>query len=141
MSSRKKYEIYVAVHRSEPLDYQKYRHAALYFKPVGGGATMYFHVVGAALDFELQKRTSYENSATLVRLIPVGVTKNAITAEQLTSLMRNTPIKNDDYEFNCQAWVQKTLEGLAAAGHITNEEYAKGVDDMIEATMDGTDDP
>ena len=87
-----------------------------------------------------RKRTAYDvySSETLCRLIAVGVSKIAMTPEELESLMRGTFVNNQDYELNCQDWVQKTLERMATEGYLMSEEYEQGLD---KPTMEAADEP
>lgn len=53
--------------------------------------------------------------------------------------MEYVAVENGDPEFNCQQWVDYALRTLCHANYLTAEEYDKGVNGMIDATMEAED--
>lgn len=143
MSQRQKYRVYIAVHRGDPVDFQKFRHTALWFLPVDSGSSHYCHVRGSTGDFSYEKRSDYNptKTQTFAKLIDVGTTKTSMTSSELTNHVKDTPVKNRDWEFNCHTWVDNAVQRMYRAGYLTKEEYEEGRDAMIDATMEAADEP
>ena len=144
------YTAYTIVFKGDPLDLQQYRHTALLFVPLTGDGeadaaadTYYCNAVGVSGEFEFEDGTNHQPQLEekFVAQLEVGRTKTAMTPHQLASLMRRVPVLNDDYEFNCQSWVQLALERLSKDGYLTQEEYDDGVNDMVSETMKAADEP
>lgn len=144
-------EVRILVYVGDPVDYQKFRHTALYFKIVNGsasdtGTTLLAHVTGVIGQFRLEVRGGYkpEESTTLVKDIPVGRLRSRRGVEikhmpEIAKLMYSVPPDNVDPEFNCHSWISKALEKLVKEGFLTEEEADEGTTMMIRATLEAKD--
>lgn len=145
MSESSKSGIYVriAVYKSEPLDYQKFRHVALWFEFDNGADSVAIHIVGPNQDYQLQVREHYNpaGSRLFEKEVQVGWAKAGSTKSQLVDIVSKTPIDNTSRGFNFQVWVVDALNLLAQEGYIDQEDYLGAVDRMIDATMDAKDEP
>ena len=143
MSQRQKHRVYIVVHKGDPLDYQKYRHTAVWVVPADGSAHYYCHVVGKTGDFSYEQRINYnpKGSRTFAKLIDVGETRTLSTTSEFTKFVKGTPVKKDDPEFNCQSWVDDAVSRMYRAGYLTKKEYEEGTDAMLDATMEAGDEP
>ncbi|EGY14262.1 uncharacterized protein VDAG_05426 [Verticillium dahliae VdLs.17] len=56
MSSKKKYKIYIAVHKGDPIDFSKYRHTGLWCMPEDRYSHYYFYVKGLTGDFTFERQ-------------------------------------------------------------------------------------
>ncbi len=143
MSQPQKYSVYIVVHKGDPVDFQKFRHTALWLVPVDNGSNYYCHVRGSTGDFEYEKRSDYNptRTRTFAKLINVGETKTSMTSSELTSQVEGTPVNNKDREFNCQTWVDDAVRRMYRAGYLTKEEYEEGTNGMLDATLEAIDEP
>ncbi|KAM3503506.1 hypothetical protein MY11210_008690 [Beauveria gryllotalpidicola] len=141
MPSKQKYKVYVAVFKGDPVDFQKYRHTGLWFVPEGSGTKYYFHVKGFTGSFEFERRENFDptTSRTFAKKIKLGKTKLYLTSDELAALLENVSVNNNDPEFNCQQWVQYVLWALFDNGYLNEEQYNDGLNGMIDATMEATD--
>jgi hypothetical protein len=138
------WDVYIAIHKGDPLDYQKYRHTGVWLVPVGGsGSNYYCHIRGTPGEFVYETRTNYDpqSSRTFAKLIGVARTTKEATAAEITDVMRLTPVQNDNWEFNCQIWVETAVKRLYQQGYISEKQYFDGTDAMVEATMEAVDEP
>ncbi|KAI5455756.1 hypothetical protein BGZ63DRAFT_368398 [Mariannaea sp. PMI_226] len=142
MPTNRDYKVYTIVYRSTPLDLQMYRHVALLFKPSGKSSSYYFNVVGSTGEFEFEMRKDFDptSSGKFEKKIKVAKLSAQITSSYLNQLMEGVPIVNENPEFNCQVWVDYALYVLCQQGYITNDEYVKGRNEMVDATMEARDD-
>jgi len=131
----------IIVFRAEPLDYQKYRHTALWFRFQGGDDTVVMHVIGVIGSFEFEARDNYDptTSAKFTKEISVGCLLTPMTKAELVTLISQTPPDNRDREFNCQVWVANVLSRLSDQGYLLKEQTDAGINDMVEATMEAED--
>ena len=60
---------------------------------------------------------------------------------QLVALISQTPPDNSNREFNCRSWVEVVLKGPSDAGYLLQEDYSKGIDGMVDVTMEAADGP
>lgn len=145
MSESSKSGVYVriAIYKSEPLDYQKFRHVALWFEFDNGTDSVAIHVVGPNQDYQLEIRDHYNPAGNrpFEKEVAVGWTKADLTKSQLVDIVSETPVDNTSREFNCQVWVGDALKLLTQEGYIEQEEYLGAVDRMIDATMEAEDEP
>ncbi|KAM0666491.1 hypothetical protein MY8738_005656 [Beauveria namnaoensis] len=141
MSTKRKYDVYVAVFHGTPVDFCKYRHTGLWYEPEDDGTTFYAHVTGLEGEFRFQERWNYdpEGSRSFAKKVRVGTTKRPLTDSELVALSESVSVDNDNPEFNCQQWVQYALLVLYENGLITEKEYNDGVNGMIDATMEAKD--
>lgn len=145
MSESSKSGIYVriAVYKSEPLDYQKFRHVALWFEFDNGVDSVIIHIVGPNQGYQLEAREQYDpvKSKLFEKEVKVGWITADLTKSQLIAFVSRTPIDNVSREFNCQMWVGEALKLLAEGGYIQKAEYLSAVDTMIDITMEAKDEP
>ncbi|PMB73315.1 hypothetical protein BM221_000736 [Beauveria bassiana] len=141
MSTKRNYDIYVAVFKGIPMDFCKFRHTGLWFYPDEGTEECYVHVVGLTGEFEFETRLGWDpaNTVSFAKKVKVGTTKRSLTTSELVALSQSIPVENRNPEFNCQQWVQRALLALFKNGYITEEEYNNGVNGMIDATMEAED--
>ena len=144
-------EVRILVYMGTPIDYQKYRHTALYFNTVNSnasdtGASLLVHVTGVIGEFRLEVRGGYdpESSMRLAKDIPVGRLRPCRGIEvkhiaEVAKMMYSVPPNNADPEYNCHSWVSKALEKLVNEGFLREEEAEEGVDKMIRATLEAKD--
>ncbi|KAH6971037.1 hypothetical protein BKA56DRAFT_635994 [Ilyonectria sp. MPI-CAGE-AT-0026] len=141
MPNTTKYEIYVTVHKGDPIDFSKYRHTGLWFVPEDGSSHYYYHVKGLTGEFSFEWRKDFDptTSRTFAKKVRVGTTHHSLTSSELTSQMESVDVLNNDPEFDCQQWVELALKALYHAGHLTAAQYETGLSGMIDATMDAKD--
>lgn len=131
----------VVVFKGSPLDYQKYRHTALWFQI--GDESITAHVIGSRGAFEFEVKDNYNpvKSLRFAKYVDVGWLRATMTKAQLVALVSQTPPDNRDSEFNCQTWVGQVLSRLKDQGMISQEEAFTGLDGMVQATLEAEDDP
>lgn len=137
-SSAKTFKVSAIVFKQpEKSDYQKLRHTALWFEPVGGGTTVFCNATGEQGAFAFEKRENYNplNAAKYAGRVKVGTMRKAMTYLDLERKMRSVPCRNEDEEFNCQNWVDDAVKKLSQDGYLTNEEYEVSMSEMIDITM------
>ncbi|KAL3595618.1 hypothetical protein FPOAC2_09967 [Fusarium poae] len=141
MSGATRYTVYVAVHKGNPIDFSKYRHTGLWFVPEDSSPHYFFHVKGKPSEFLFEMRKNWDptTSATFAKKVMVGKIQHPLTSSEVEQHMRSVTVGNDDYEFNCQQWVQMALLSLRHQGCLTEEQYDAGVNGMIDATMEAAD--
>ncbi|KFY81752.1 hypothetical protein V500_11133 [Pseudogymnoascus sp. VKM F-4518 (FW-2643)] len=135
--------IRIAVYKSEPLDYQKFRHVALWFAFDNGADKVVIHITGPNQGYKIEVRENYDpaGSRLFQKWVEVGWTKTNLTKSQLVAFVSRTPIDNVSRGFNCQMWVGEALKVLAQGGYIEQAEYLGAVDTMIDITMEAKDEP
>ena len=133
--------ISIAVFKGDPVDYQKYRHTALWIRFRDGSPAILAHIVGPPGEFEFQVREHYDpsQSASLAKIVDVGYLQVRTTSTQLRSALRAIPINNSDPEFNCQTWIETVLKRLKDRNLLSNESYENGVDGMVDAIAEAED--
>lgn len=143
-TSRVKHDIGVSVvvFSNPGLDFQKYRHVALYFD-LENGKSVTIHIIGSPREFEPEIREEYipELSVTHAGTRKVCNLANKMSKPELISFVLQTPIDNNSLEFSCQHWLGDTLERFHNAGHMSREDWIKGVDAMIDLTREAADEP
>lgn len=129
----------IPVFVGEPLDYQRYRHTALRFQfSDSTTAPVVIHITGPNRGYKLEARDDFDESMTFAKDVLVGWLRVPMTKAQLVSFVCQTPIDNSDLEFNCQTWVERALKRLVQAGYLEQEDYTNGVNGMVDATMEAT---
>lgn len=78
-------------------------------------------------------------AADLARVIQVSSLPDTVPASSLQRTVAETPILNDDTDWNSQNWVGDTLDRLVAAGYLDAEAQARVLDEMVDAVMEATD--
>lgn len=131
----------IAVFKSNPVDYQKWRHTALSFKFSNpASAPVMVHIVGAPGLFTLQVVPNYDpiGSRTIAGIHTIGTLLRPISKDQLITFVSQTPIDNRSSEFNCQNWVHDALKRLKDAGYLTPTMFDEAFDEMMEITLQAT---
>lgn len=138
--------VQIAVFKSEPVDYQKFRHVALWFGFDNGAnevVMVVIHIIGPNQEYRIEVRENYDpaGSTLFQKWVEVGRTKNRPTKSQLVDFVSRTPIDNHSQGFNCQLWVGDALKLLAQGGFIEHAEYLSAVDKMVDIIMEARDEP
>lgn len=134
--------ISIVVYEGDPIDSQGFRHTALFVQFTDRSPTMLAHVAGPSGGFEFQVRINHDPSQTqtFAKFVDVGFLGVPTNSVQLTTALRAVEIKNNDREFNCQTWVEQVLKKLKDRKDLSQEEYDKGVDGMVDAIAEAKDD-
>lgn len=80
-------------------------------------------------------------SRSFAKEVPVGPLRVPMTRSQIKAFTSSTPLDNSSREFNCQVWVDAALKRLSDEGYLLIEDYSRGVDGMVDATMEAEDEP
>jgi len=133
----------IAVFKGDPVDYQKYRHTALLFRFNDDSPPLVIHVVGPPMGYQLQVRDNYDptRSRTFAKEVQAGWLTVPMTKAQLVSLISQNSPDNSNQEFNCQTWVGAVLQRLCDMRYMSQEDGTKGVNGMVDATMEAEDEP
>jgi hypothetical protein len=104
---------------------------------------MIVHITGPNRGYELETRDNYEpsTSRSFAKEVQVGWISTRMTKVQLAGLICQTPIDNSSRDFDCQKWVAAALQRLTTARYLTNEECRDGINGMVDATMEATEEP
>ncbi|KAJ5198082.1 uncharacterized protein N7498_007199 [Penicillium cinerascens] len=135
----------ILVSVASPLDYARYRHASLYFQfdhETEAIKSSLMEVVGSPGFFSFSERVNSElpsSSTNLARVIQVSSIPDTVPVSSLQRIVADTPILNDDTDWNSQNWVGDTLERLVAVGYLDAEAQGRGLDEMVDAIMEATD--
>lgn len=134
--------ISVLVHRGQPLDYQMYRHTAIFIQFQDDSPPLLVQISEPNGEYEFDCVPHYkpESNADLVKTIDVGFLRVAIEPATLARTMATVRIDNHDREFNCQTWVEMALKRLRDLELLTPEAYSDGVDGMVDAIAEAEDD-
>ena len=132
----------IIVFKSEPVDYQKYRHTALFFEFEDGQPAVYIHATGTQRDFSVEQREGYNprSSRQYVKQVEVGWLGVAMTRAHLISCAWKIGPDNESYEYNCHSWVQEVLSSFQRLGYLSLATYKAALDGMIEGTLEAADD-
>ncbi|KAK7606534.1 hypothetical protein BKA81DRAFT_177433 [Phyllosticta paracitricarpa] len=138
MATETTVHVSIIIFRGEPLDWQKYRHTALLFTFADETQSVMIHATGSRYAFRLETMSNRDPrlSRSFAKEVDVGQIRFPMTKPRLVELISETPINNSDPEFNCQVWVENALQRLKGANQLSEDEYTKGVDGMIDATME-----
>lgn len=85
------------------------------------------------------KKRNTLTAADLARVIQVSSLPDTVPVSSLQRTVAETPILDDDADWNSQNWVGDTLERLVAAGYLSAEAQGRGLDEMVDAVMEATD--
>lgn len=136
-------QIYVtiAVYKGDPVDYQKYRHTALYFQFQDGSKPLLIHAVGPPGMLSVQMRENYvpSQSATFAKEVAIGWLQVTLTRPQLISFVLDSEPDNGDREYNCHSWIEVIIRRMRDAGYILPNTYSASLDGMMAATLEATD--
>jgi len=95
------------------------------------------------MGYRLQDRDNYDpmQSRTFAKEVQVGWPTVPVMKAHLVFLVsQNYPDKSSQ-EFSCQTWVGAGLKRLREIGYQSQENCTKGVNGMVDATMDVEDEP
>lgn len=131
----------IAVFRSEPADFQKWRHVSICFRVSKKSIPFIAHIIGPNRAYYFELRTGYEPrcSRTFVREVRVGTGKSAVSMPCLTAVLEAVRIDNLSMEFNRQLWVGAALRMLVQHELLDKDEVTRAIGDMIEATLEAGD--
>jgi hypothetical protein len=104
---------------------------------------MIVHITGPNRDYRRETRDDNEptSSSSFAKEVRVGWISTRMTKAQLTGFIHQTPVDNSSLDFDCQKWVGAALQRLAIAGYLTDRECRDGVNGMVDATMEATEEP
>lgn len=133
--------ISIAIYEGNPLDYQEYRHTALFASFANGNPSALVHVVGPPGEYEFEITDDYDpsRSRSLAKAVDVGSLSVQASRAQVIRVLEAVPVDNDDHEFNCQTWVEAALRKLAELSMLKRELYTQGVDGMVDAIAEARD--
>lgn len=133
--------ISVIVSKGSSVDWQEYRHTALWLEFPDLSPSMLVHVVGSLglFKYNFRELAKPEESKYFAKLIVAGTLTSAITQREVLDTLGSVPIANDDLEFNCQTWVELALRTLRDKGTLSKESYEQGFNGMIDATLEAKD--
>jgi hypothetical protein len=81
-----------------------------------------YQILGYATVFRFEcSEGKVDNSERFFRY--VSITKDFHSLESLHDAICNTPVNNDDQDFNCQSWAIELLRKTNQTGLITEHEY------------------
>lgn len=75
MPGETNYKIYIAVHKGDPVDFLKFRHAGLWCVPEDGSSHYYFHVKGLTGAFAFERRKNFDPTTSMTFAKKVRVSK------------------------------------------------------------------
>jgi len=131
--------ISVMVYKGEPLDYQQYRHVAIWIRFGDGSESALVNIVGPNKDYKTE--VSYGNNPadgrSFLKEVQVGWTTTPMPAASLVTFIWQTPIDNSTTDFDCQKWVALALQRLAQSRYLGEAECRNGVNAMVDATLEG----
>ncbi|KAK3081580.1 hypothetical protein LTS18_005188 [Coniosporium uncinatum] len=92
---------------------------------------------------QLQVRHDYDptQSRTFAKEVQVGWLTVAMSKAQLVYIVSQNSPDNSSQEFNCQTWVGAVPERLCGSGYLLQDDCTKGVNGMVDATMEAEDEP
>ncbi|OQD68447.1 hypothetical protein PENDEC_c035G03162 [Penicillium decumbens] len=132
----------ILVFIGDPVDYTKYRHAALFFE-FPNGSTCVMHVEGSPGEFVFRAYDNYnpERSRKLARKIPVAELQDSISEVSIRGVISRTLVKNarDDADWNCQNWVGDALVRMVTNGHLNASQRDSAIGAMTDVLLDAKD--
>lgn len=131
----------IAIYQGDRLDYQEYRHTALFASFANGDPSALVHVVGPPGEYETEITDNYDpsRSRSLANAVDVGPLSVQANRAHIIRILKAVPVDNDDHEFNCQTWVEAALKKLTELRMLSSESYMQGVDGMIDAIAEAKD--
>ncbi|KAK3054505.1 hypothetical protein LTS18_011980, partial [Coniosporium uncinatum] len=101
------------------------------------------HVIGPSMGYYVQVRDNYDptQSRTLATEVQVGWLTIAMTKAHLVLLVSQNYLDNSSQEFSCQTWVGAVLKRLREMGYLSQKNRSKGVNGMVDATLEAEDGP
>lgn len=134
-------QISIVIYKGRPLDYQKYRHTSLYFEFENLEPSAIIHVVGPKKQYIFECRDGYDptQSSSLAKIVALGPLSVQANRDRLVQILQTVPIRNRDWEFDCQQWVEAALSRLRELGMLTSEAYTRGLDGMVDAISEAQD--
>lgn len=131
--------ISIAVFIGTPLDLTETRHTALYVRYPDGDEGM-MHITGPLNFFSYAyDRKDPSKSRKLVALIEVTSLTTPVKKEEVRAACRDTKVRNDLKDWNCQNWVGDALSSLVDIGYVTAQERSVALDRMVDVCIDAKD--
>ncbi|KAJ5459823.1 uncharacterized protein N7458_001375 [Penicillium daleae] len=154
----------ILVFVASPLDFARYRHAALYFEfekthsNVQIEKTVRFNesvaereddikssvmeVVGSPgfLSFYERVNTDLPAAATgLAKAVFVSSIPDTVPVSSLRAIVSETPVDDLEGDWNSQNWVGDALGRLVTAGYLDAADKERAVDDMVDVILEAKD--
>lgn len=140
--------LWILVWVGEPLDYPRYRHAAIYVEfddrenRNRNNGTL-FHVIGTLGLFDFRENPGYNpaGDSTLRKKVEVGRVPDQVSPPTLRSVLAVTNVRNSnqDADWNCQNWVGDALRRLVGLGWLSSEQMDVALDAMVDACLEAED--
>ncbi|CAI7671368.1 unnamed protein product [Penicillium bialowiezense] len=136
--------ISILVFVASPLDYARYRHAALYIQYDDAEIkSSVAEVVGTTGFYSYSERVNWEIpvlSTNLARTVPVSTISESIPASALREIISQTPIPNTEMDdWNSQDWVSDALGRLVEIGCLDESARDTALDGMVNAVLEAGD--
>ncbi|KAJ5668242.1 uncharacterized protein N7477_006812 [Penicillium maclennaniae] len=150
----------ILVSGASPLDYARYRHASLYFEFENEESlkSALMEVVGSPGFLSFSERVNIElpvsstvrgalcemlekqlmDFGDIARVVRVCSLSDTVAVSSIRRTVAETPIMNDA-DWNSQNWVGDALARLVEAGYLDEEAERKGLDEMVDAVMEASD--
>jgi len=78
----------------------------------------------------------YADFTDIARVIPVSSLSDTVTISSLQRTVAETPLLNDDTDYNSQNWVADVLGRFVETGYLDAEAQSRGLDEMVDAASD-----
>lgn len=131
----------IVIEKGTPLDYQKYRHTSLYFEFANLEPSATIQVIGPKKQYIFECKDNWDptQNPSLAKIVALGPLAVQASRARLVQILQTVPIRNKDWEFDCQQWVESALSRLRELGMLTAEGYTKGLDGMVDAISEAQD--
>ncbi|KAL1586615.1 hypothetical protein WHR41_04564 [Cladosporium halotolerans] len=131
----------VVIEKGIPLDYQKYRHTSLYFEFANLEPSATIQVIGPKKQYIFECKDDHDptQNRSLAKIVALGSLAVETNRARLIQILQTVPIRNRDWDFDCQQWVEAALSRLKELGMLTSEAYTKGLDGMVDAISEAQD--
>ncbi|OOQ81834.1 hypothetical protein PEBR_43357 [Penicillium brasilianum] len=155
----------ILVYIASPLDYARYRHAALYLEyetahtdsGTEGNSksksndsnpntendlkSSVMEVVGSPGNFMFYERlnTSPVPAIGLAKSVFVASIPDNVPVSSLRTTISGTPVADQESDWNSQNWVGDALGRLVTAGYLDAADKDRGLDDMVDVILEARD--
>ena len=93
--------------------------------------SLIYQVLGYATAFHFDcSQKKAQNSTQFYRYVAIAKDLNSL--ESLHDIICDTPVNNDDEDFNCQSWVVEVVRNIHQAGLIPKHEYLQAAANLQE---------
>ncbi|KAJ3496657.1 hypothetical protein NLG97_g2510 [Lecanicillium saksenae] len=133
-SSPQTYRVFITVYKSPtPPDRADTRHAGLFFQ--SPGSNVMYHIVEDPRRGWKVDEYSHHNPAMNIGHVELG--NISLVVDELHRLMKSVPLDQNPEPgtSNSQAWVDKALAVLKKEGYITDGDYNRAVNKMIDIAL------